>query len=41
MTALTDEQCREVVREVRRTMLHEVGHHFGMDEGQIRELGYG
>ncbi len=27
--------------EVRRTVLHEVGHHFGMDEAQIRELGYG
>jgi predicted Zn-dependent protease with MMP-like domain len=27
--------------EVRRTVLHEVGHHFGMDEGQIQELGYG
>jgi predicted Zn-dependent protease with MMP-like domain len=37
MTALIAEQCREV----RRTVLHEFGHHFGMDEGQIRELGYG
>jgi predicted Zn-dependent protease with MMP-like domain len=27
--------------EVRRTVLHEVGHHFGMDEEQIRGLGYG
>jgi predicted Zn-dependent protease with MMP-like domain len=27
--------------QVRRTVLHEVGHHFGMSEGQIRELGYG
>jgi predicted Zn-dependent protease with MMP-like domain len=27
--------------EVRRTVLHEVGHHFGMSEEQIRELGYG
>jgi predicted Zn-dependent protease with MMP-like domain len=27
--------------EVRRTVLHEVGHHFGMSEQQIRELGYG
>jgi predicted Zn-dependent protease with MMP-like domain len=27
--------------EVRRTVLHEVGHHFGMSEEQIRGLGYG
>jgi predicted Zn-dependent protease with MMP-like domain len=27
--------------EVRRTVLHEVGHHFGMSEQQIRDLGYG
>ena len=27
--------------EVRRTVLHEVGHFFGMDEEQLRELGYG
>ncbi len=27
--------------EVRRTVLHEVGHHFGMDEARIRGLGYG
>jgi predicted Zn-dependent protease with MMP-like domain len=27
--------------EVRRTVLHEVGHHFGMGEAQIGELGYG
>jgi predicted Zn-dependent protease with MMP-like domain len=27
--------------EVRRTVLHEVGHYFGMDEERLRELGYG
>ena len=27
--------------EVRRTVLHEIGHHFGMDERRIRGLGYG
>jgi predicted Zn-dependent protease with MMP-like domain len=27
--------------QVRRTVLHEVGHHFGMSEEQIRKLGYG
>jgi predicted Zn-dependent protease with MMP-like domain len=27
--------------EVKRTVLHEIGHHFGMDEAYIRDLGYG
>jgi predicted Zn-dependent protease with MMP-like domain len=27
--------------EVRRTVLHEIGHHFGMGEDHLRELGYG
>ena len=27
--------------EVRRTVLHEVGHFFGMGEEQLAELGYG
>ena len=27
--------------EVKRTVLHEIGHHFGMGEAQIAELGYG
>ena len=27
--------------EVRRTVWHEVGHYFGMDEGRLRDLGYG
>jgi predicted Zn-dependent protease with MMP-like domain len=27
--------------EVRRTVLHEVGHFVGMSEERIRELGYG
>jgi predicted Zn-dependent protease with MMP-like domain len=26
--------------QVKRTVLHEVGHYFGMDESQIRGLGY-
>jgi predicted Zn-dependent protease with MMP-like domain len=29
------------VEEVRRTVWHEVGHFFGMDEQQLHELGYG
>ena len=31
---------REVVDQVRRTVLHEVGHHFGLDEDVLRELDY-
>lgn len=27
--------------EVKRTVLHEIGHHFGMDEAHIRSLGFG
>ncbi|HZA89364.1 MAG TPA: metallopeptidase family protein [Solirubrobacterales bacterium] len=27
--------------EVRRTVLHEVGHYFGMSETRLREIGYG
>jgi predicted Zn-dependent protease with MMP-like domain len=31
----------ELRREIRVTVLHEVGHFFGLDEEQIDELGYG
>jgi predicted Zn-dependent protease with MMP-like domain len=31
----------ELRREIRITVLHEVGHYFGLDEDRIRELGYG
>jgi predicted Zn-dependent protease with MMP-like domain len=31
----------EVVEEVRITVLHEIGHHLGMDEDQLDRLGYG
>lgn len=27
--------------EVRKTVLHEVGHHLGLDESRLGELGYG
>ena len=30
----------ELQEEIRVTVLHEVGHYFGMDEQQIAELGY-
>ena len=32
---------REIVQRIRRTVLHEVGHHFGLDEHRLNELGYG
>jgi predicted Zn-dependent protease with MMP-like domain len=30
----------EVVTEVRRTVIHEVGHHFGIDDNRLHELGW-
>jgi predicted Zn-dependent protease with MMP-like domain len=30
----------ELEQEIRITVLHELGHYFGLDEDQIRELGY-
>ena len=33
----TEEQ---VVLAVRRTVIHEVGHHFGISDGRLRELGW-
>lgn len=35
--------CRteaEVVEQVRRTVVHEVGHHFGIDDDRLEELGW-
>jgi predicted Zn-dependent protease with MMP-like domain len=29
------------VEEVRKTVLHEVGHYFGMGEGQLEKFGFG
>lgn len=31
---------REVVEQVRRTVVHEVGHHFGISDARLRELGW-
>ena len=31
----------ELVDQVRITVLHEIGHHFGMSEQDLDELGYG
>lgn len=33
----TDE---DVVEQVRRTVIHEVGHHFGIEDERLRELGW-
>ena len=35
--------CRteaQVVEQVRRTVVHEVGHHFGIDDARLHELGW-
>ena len=31
----------EVVREVKITLLHEVGHYMGLDEKELEDLGFG
>jgi predicted Zn-dependent protease with MMP-like domain len=38
---LVSENEADLVREVRSTVLHEIGHHFGMDEDDLDALGYG
>ena len=30
----------EILEEVRRTVVHEIAHYFGMDEDQVDEMGY-
>ena len=35
--------CRteaEILEQVRKTVLHEIAHHFGIDDSRLRELGY-
>jgi predicted Zn-dependent protease with MMP-like domain len=39
-----EEICKnsqELIQQVRKTVLHEIGHHFGMSEEDLRRLGYG
>ena len=31
----------ELRRQIKITLLHEIGHHFGLDEDDLSELGYG
>ena len=36
--------CRtrpQLVAQIRKTVLHEIGHHFGLNEDDLDELGYG
>lgn len=34
------ETSEELEREIHLTILHEIGHHFGLDEDRLAELGY-
>lgn len=34
------ETVDELIDEIRITVLHEIGHHFGLDEDRLAELGY-
>ena len=38
---LVSDDEAELVREVRITVLHEIGHHFGLNEDELDRLGYG
>lgn len=38
---LVSDNAEHLKREVRTTVLHEIGHHFGMDEDDLDALGYG
>ena len=38
---LASDSEADLVREVRTTVLHELGHHLGMDENDLDRLGYG
>ena len=36
---LSDDRA-EVLEEIRKTVVHEIAHYFGMDEAQVDEMGY-
>ena len=38
---LVSESETDLIEQVRTTVLHELGHHFGMSEEDLDELGYG
>jgi predicted Zn-dependent protease with MMP-like domain len=38
-----EEACQsdqEIAEEIRRTVVHEIAHHFGIDDARLTELGY-
>jgi predicted Zn-dependent protease with MMP-like domain len=37
--AICDSEA-QVIEEVRRTVIHEIGHHFGIDDSRLHELGW-
>ncbi len=39
ISAICDTEA-DVVEQVRRTVIHEVGHHFGISDERLRELGW-
>lgn len=38
---LVCDSAEQLVDEIRVTVLHEIGHHFGMSEEDLQKLGYG
>ena len=40
-TLQISDTAEDVVREVRITVVHEIAHHFGIDDDQLHRLGYG
>ena len=36
---ISDFSSNDIVKEVRETVLHEVAHHFGIDDRRLDELG--
>ena len=38
---LVSKNEKDLLEQVRVTVLHEIGHHFGMDEDDLDEVGYG
>lgn len=38
---IISENREDLAERIRVTIVHELGHHFGMDEEQLRQMGYG
>jgi predicted Zn-dependent protease with MMP-like domain len=38
---LVSDSREELINEIRITLLHEIGHYYGMDEEDLEKLGYG